>query len=113
MNYGASSVVFFLGTFDWLYDASLIISTSWVVILLAAVWVGHNWARFVLALFLVCFLTAEAVLIQRATDYYIDLNEEGVRVIALLCVTYALAAIYLVLSSDIRLLCRTPGIKIE
>ena len=108
INYGASSVVSFLGTFAWLYDASLIISTSWIVVLLAAVWVGYNWARFVLSIFLICFLITEGVLIQRATDYYINLNDEGVWVIALQSVTYALAAIYLVFSSDIRWLCRPP-----
>jgi len=106
MNYTASMVVPFIGPFGPIYLSALVISTFWDAILLAAIWKGHGWARFVLSVFLMCFILAQISCLPDALVYYPALNGISIKILVLLSFTNFFAAVFLLISKDIYCLSR-------
>ena len=106
MNYAASLVTPFLGSFGPIYGGALFIATFWIGVLLSAIWCRHGWARYGLAVFLLAFVAGQLVFFPDAVIRYPAIKEEGIRVIILLCAAYVLSAAFLLSSIDIRWLSR-------
>jgi len=106
MNYAASMVVPFIGSIGPIYLSALVISTFWNAILLASIWWGHGWARFVLSAFLMCFILAQASCLPDALVYYPALNGISTKIILLLSCTNFFVAVFLLISKDIYCLSR-------
>lgn len=111
LNYAASLVAPFLGSFSGIYGGALFISTFWTGVLLTAIWFRHGWARFALAVFLFSFVSGQLLFFPDAMVRYPAIQEDGIRVIVVLSAAYLFAAVFLLSSIDIRWLTRTtdPG----
>lgn len=106
MNYAATFVLPYMGRFAPYYQGALFIATIWDGVLLAAIWHKQGWARFFLAGFLLSFVAAQIACFPDIFLRYPTLKTEGLNIILLLSLTDILAAIFLLLSLDIRWLSR-------
>ena len=106
MNYAASFIVPYIGNCAPYYQGALFIATIWNAVLLAAIWNRQGWARFVLAFFLLGFVAGQLVFFPDILLHYPNLSGEGLHIVLLLSLTNILAAIFLILSLDIRWLSR-------
>ena len=111
MEYAASLVAPFLGSYCNGYRGVLIIATFWNLILIVAIWLQQGWARFALAAFLLCFVALHALFIPEALLRYPILRGDCMKILVLFCTTNALAAAFLLSCIDIRWLSRPGGNK--
>ncbi|MCX6966932.1 MAG: hypothetical protein NTZ46_03975 [Verrucomicrobia bacterium] len=101
MNCAAGLVVPLIGSLAPFYCGALWIALFWDTVLLTAIWFRHDWARFVLAGFLICFDVGLLLFISEASGRCPSLRGEGVNVLVLLSLTNALAAGFILGSIDI------------
>jgi hypothetical protein len=106
MNYAATYVLPYIGQFAPYYQGALFIATIWDGVLLGAIWHKQGWARFILAVFLLSFVAAQLVFFPDIVLHYPLLRGEGLHIVLLLSATNIFAAIFLILSLDIRWLSR-------
>lgn len=106
MNYAATFVLPYIGTFAPMYQGSLFIATLWTGILIAAIWNKQGWARVVLAAFLLSFVAGQLVFVPDIVVHYPNVREDGLKIIFLLSLADIMAATFLIVSLDIRWLSR-------
>jgi|GEM_PF-3410525 len=102
MNFATGQIIPLIGSLAPLCCGSLIVVNVWTGILLAAIWRQQGWARFVLAIFLMCFVLGQGLIIPEALVRYPQLQGNGLRLLLLLSSSYAFSAIFLLWSLDIR-----------
>lgn len=102
INIANSTIVPMLGTLAPIFEGALIVSTIWIGVLLATIGCGHAWARFVLVGFLFAFVIGQALFIIHIIVEHPSLKDEPLRLIAIVGASYIFAAIYLLVSADIR-----------
>jgi len=111
LNYAASLVSPFIGSYGPGYCGALFVATFWNGVLLSAIWCRHGWARFALAAFLLAFVAGQLLFFPDVLVRYPVMKEDGIRVVVLLSAAYILAAAFILSSIDIRWITRPadPG----
>ena len=108
MNYAGTFVLPYLGQYSKAYQGALFIATIWNTVLLAAIWYRQGWARVALSIFLMAFVAVQLVYVPDVLIRYPDFRDGGMLIVLLLSATDFLAAVFLILSLDIRWISR-PG----
>jgi len=102
INIANSAIGPMLGTLAPVFKAALIVSTIWNGVLLATIGFGHAWARFLLASFLFSFVIGQALFIINILVEHPSLKGEPIHLLAIVFASNLFAAIYLLISADIR-----------
>ena len=106
MHFAASFIIPLIGAWGGLYRSALIIGIIWNAVLITAIFRKQNWARFILAGFLMTFAFVQCAYVPDALIYYPDLRGMGIQVVLALCLTDIFIAVFLIVSPDIRSLSR-------
>ena len=106
MNYVASFNIPLIGAYGPIYLGALLSATVWDGVLLCAIFFRQGWARFILAGFLLCFVTGHVVFVPEVVVQYPFFGEAGVDIVLLISLSNIFVAGFLMASTDIRGLCR-------
>lgn len=101
-NYAATFVLPYIGKYAKPYQAVLFVAAIWSTVLIGAIWKKQGWARVALALFLFCMVALQLVYVPDVMVRYPNFRDNGLEIILLHSVTNVLAALFLILSLDIR-----------
>jgi len=106
INYAATAVLPYTGIYTAYYQGLLFLGTVWSAILLVAIGYKQGWARVILIVFLLGFVAVQLVFLPDVIQRYPNFWENCLRIVLLHWVAHIGAAIYLLVSVDIRWLLR-------
>lgn len=107
MTFAAGQLLPLVGSLSSRCLAVLVISVIWNAILLMAIAFKQSWARYTLAVCLVCFVVVQLLFIADVSGKRKLMQEEAIEVVVLLSISNLFAAIFLLTSADIRQISRS------